>query len=97
MSQIQCDEDLLLTQDIVVVFAFHLMPNHWFAEFEFCTGAVKVTTMAIVLLTCVAIAAGAGPTGRTDWGANYNELPAFPNGFRVSQAFLYLTSSYSHH
>jgi len=94
VSQVRCVEDLLLTYDIVVVFAFHLMPNHWFAEFEFCTGAVKVTTMAIVLLTCVAITAGAGPTGRTDWGANYNELPAFPNGFRVSQVFLCLTSSY---
>jgi amino acid permease len=74
----------LMTIYLVVVFAFHLMPNSWFAEFEFCTGAVKVTTMAIVLLTSVAIIAGAGPTGSTQWGANFNELPVFPNGFRVS-------------
>jgi amino acid transporter len=74
----------LMTIYLVVVFAFHLMPNSWFAEFEFCTGAVKVTTMAIVLLTSVAIIAGAGPTGSTHWGANFNELPVFPNGFRVS-------------
>lgn len=73
-----------MTIYLVVVFAFHLMPNSWFAEFEFCTGAVKVTTMAIVLLTSVAIIAGAGPTGSTHWGANFNELPVFPNGFRVS-------------
>jgi amino acid transporter len=73
-----------MTIYLVVVFAFHLMPNSWFAEFEFCTGAVKVTTMAIVLLTSVAIIAGAGATGSTHWGANFNELPVFPNGFRVS-------------
>ncbi|CZR66977.1 related to GAP1-amino acid transport protein [Phialocephala subalpina] len=45
----------LMTIYLVVVYAFHLMPNRWFAEFEFCTGAVKVVTMAIVLLTSVAI------------------------------------------
>jgi amino acid transporter len=41
----------LITIFLVIAFAFHLMPNSWFAEFEFCTGAVKVTTMAIVLIS----------------------------------------------
>ena len=64
------------------------MPNRWFAEFEFATAAAKVTAMIIILFACIAMLGGAGPTGSTNHGANYKELPVFPNGFKgVCQTF----------
>lgn len=72
----------LMTIYLVVVFAFHCMPNRWFAEFEFYTGIVKVLLMVVVMLTMVAICAGAG-NGDEYIGDNYTTLEVFPNGFKV--------------
>lgn len=79
----------LMTIYLVVVFGFHVMPNRWFGEFEFYSGVVKLTTMVIVMLTMIAICAGAG-NGDEYIGQNYNTLELFPNGFKVrySQPFL---------
>lgn len=77
-----------MTVYLVLVFGIHAMPNRWFAEFEFVTAAAKVTAMVIILFACIAMLAGAGPTGSTNHGANYNELTVFPNGFKgVCQMF----------
>lgn len=72
----------LMTIYLVVVFAFHVMPNRWFAEFEFYSGIVKLTLMVVVMLTMVAICAGAGE-GDAYIGQNYGTLDPFPNGFKV--------------
>lgn len=78
-----------MTIYLVVVFAIHIFPNRMFAEFEFGTAAAKVVAMIVILITCIAIVAGAGPTGSTHHAENYTDLPAFPNGFKgVSQTFL---------
>ena len=72
-----------MTIYLVVVFGIHVLPNKWFAEFEFGTAAVKVLMMFIIIFTCVAILAGAGPTGSTPKLENYRDLPAFPHGYKV--------------
>jgi amino acid transporter len=78
-----------MTIYLFVVFAIHIFPNKMFAEFEFGTAAVKVVAMVVILLTCIAIVAGAGSTGSTHHAENYTSLPAFPNGFKgVAQTFL---------
>ncbi|TVY43887.1 putative amino-acid permease [Lachnellula subtilissima] len=78
----------LMTIYLVVVFAFHVMPNRWFAEFEFYSGIVKLTLMVVVMLTMVAICAGAG-NGDEYIGQNYNTLKVFPNGFKgIARCFL---------
>ncbi|RDW63769.1 AAT family amino acid transporter-2 [Coleophoma cylindrospora] len=78
-----------MTIYLVVIFSIHLLPNRVFAEFEFVTAAIKVVMMVIIIIVCIAILCGAGPTGSTNWGVNFTELPAFPNGFKgVAQAFL---------
>ncbi|KAJ5217934.1 uncharacterized protein N7498_000033 [Penicillium cinerascens] len=74
---------------LFVVFFVHCFPSRWFGEFEFYTAAVKITAMFIMLFACIAMIAGAGPTGSTDHGDNYTKLPVFPNGFKgVAQTFL---------
>ncbi|KUJ06915.1 AAT family amino acid transporter [Mollisia scopiformis] len=78
-----------MTIYLVVVFAIHIFPNKMFAEFEFGTAAIKVVAMIVILLTCIAIVAGAGSTGSTHHAENYTSLPAFPHGFKgVAQSFL---------
>ncbi|RDW57794.1 AAT family amino acid transporter-3 [Coleophoma crateriformis] len=78
----------MMTVYLVVVFAFHVMPNKWFAEFEFVTGAAKILLMVIVILVMIAICAGAG-NGDEYIGQNYNTLELFPYGFKgVARCFL---------
>lgn len=72
-----------MTIYLVVVFSIHFLPNRWFAEFEFITACVKVVLMFIIIFACIAMLAGAGPTGTTHHAQNYTELSAFPNGFKV--------------
>ncbi|XXH01235.1 hypothetical protein Hte_007589 [Hypoxylon texense] len=78
-----------MTIYLFVVFSIHFLPNRWFAEFEYITASVKVIMMIIVIFTCIAMLAGAGPTGTTHHAENYTSLPAFPNGFKgIAQCFL---------
>jgi len=77
-----------MTVYLFLVYIIHAMPNRWFAEFEFVTAAAKVVAMIIILLTCIAMLAGAGPSGSTSHRANYEELAVFPHGFKgVCQTF----------
>lgn len=78
-----------MTIYLFLVFFIHSLPNRYFAEFEFATAAAKVITMIIILLACIAMLAGAGPTGTKTHGINYTDLPIFPNGFKgVCQTFI---------
>jgi amino acid transporter len=72
-----------MTIYLVLVFSIHFLPNRWFAEFEFVTACVKVVMMFIIIFACIAMLAGAGPTGTTHHAENYTSLDAFPNGFKV--------------
>ncbi|KIX07430.1 uncharacterized protein Z518_02083 [Rhinocladiella mackenziei CBS 650.93] len=71
-----------MTIYLVLVFGIHALPNLWFAEFEFGTAALKVLSMFIIIFSCIAMVAGAGPTGSTDHAWNYTSAPAFPNGMK---------------
>lgn len=68
---------------LAVVFSIHCLPNRWFAEFEVFTAVLKIVMMFILIFACIAMIAGAGPTGTTHHAENYTDLPAFPNGFKV--------------
>ncbi|KAK7898018.1 hypothetical protein LTR67_004650 [Exophiala xenobiotica] len=77
-----------MTVYLLLVFGIHALPNRWFAEFEFGTAALKVICMIIILITCIALLAGAGHD-TTPHGYNYNTAPAFPNGIKgVCTTFL---------
>ncbi|CAK7235062.1 hypothetical protein SCUCBS95973_009143 [Sporothrix curviconia] len=71
-----------MTLFLVIVYAIHFMPSTWFAETEFITAAIKVVTITVVLIVCLALLGGAGPTGTTHHAENYLELPLFPHGFK---------------
>ncbi|KIW18943.1 hypothetical protein PV08_03232 [Exophiala spinifera] len=78
-----------MTVYLVLVFGIHALPNRWFAEFEFGTAALKVMCMIIILITCIALIAGAGKAGEVPHAYNYTTAPAFPNGFKgVATTFL---------
>ncbi|KAF7561396.1 hypothetical protein G7046_g2753 [Stylonectria norvegica] len=78
-----------MTLYLVIVFSIHFLPNRYFAEFEYFTAVLKVMIMFIIIITCIVMVAGGGPTGSTHHAQNYTELPAFPNGFKgVAQCFL---------
>lgn len=73
---------------LAVVLGQHLLPNRVFAEFEFGTGALKVTVTFVVLFTMLVICCGYGGDA-IDRGYNYTALSAFPNGFKgVASVFL---------
>ncbi|KAF4121705.1 hypothetical protein GMORB2_1544 [Geosmithia morbida] len=66
---------------LVVVLGQHALPNWVFAEFEFFTGAMKVTITFVVLFVMLIICCGFGGDA-VDRGYNYDSLVAFPNGFK---------------
>lgn len=66
---------------LAIVLGQHLLPNRVFAEFEFFTGALKVTVTFIVLFVMLVICCGFGGDS-IDRGYNYENLSAFPNGFK---------------
>jgi amino acid transporter len=72
-----------MTMYLAVVFSIHFLPNRWFAEFEWFTAVLKILIMFVILIACIVMVAGGGPTGTTHHAQNYNDLPAFPNGFKV--------------
>ncbi|KAK9424555.1 putative aat family amino acid transporter protein [Seiridium unicorne] len=73
---------------LVVVLGQHVLPNRVFAEFEFATGALKVTITFLVLFVMLIISCGFGGDA-IDRGYNYEALSAFPNGFKgVAIVFL---------
>ena len=72
-----------MTIYLAVVYAIHVLPNRWFAEFEFITSSIKVVMMFVIIFVCIAMLAGGGPTGTTHHAFNYTQLPAFPNGYKV--------------
>ncbi|KAJ9149467.1 General amino acid permease [Pleurostoma richardsiae] len=73
---------------LVVVLGQHVLPNRVFAEFEFFTGALKVTITFIVLFVMLIICCGFGGNA-IDRGYNYENLSAFPNGFKgVAMVFI---------
>ncbi|KAI0130411.1 amino acid permease-domain-containing protein [Xylariales sp. AK1849] len=69
------------TTYLVVVLGQHVLPNRVFAEFEFFTGALKVTITFIVLFVMLIISCDFGGDA-IDRGYNYEALSAFPNGFK---------------
>lgn len=71
-----------MTVYLVIIFTIHALPNRVFAEFEFGTGAIKVTAMFMILFSCIAMLGGAGPKGSTYHTYNFTELPIFPHGFK---------------
>jgi amino acid transporter len=73
-----------MTIYLSIVFAIHFLPNRWFTEFEFVTSSIKVVLMFIIIFACIAMIAGAGPTGSTHHAENYTSLPAFPHGYKVT-------------
>lgn len=73
---------------LFIVLGQHVLPNRVFAEFEFFTGALKVTITFIVLFVMLIICCGYGGNA-IDRGYNYEALSAFPNGFKgVAIVFL---------
>ncbi|KAF7547459.1 hypothetical protein G7046_g8997 [Stylonectria norvegica] len=66
---------------LVIVLGQHTLPNRVFAEFEFFTGALKVTVTSMVLFVMLIICCGFGGDA-VDRGYNYEALSAFPNGFK---------------
>ncbi|EXJ86924.1 hypothetical protein A1O3_03878 [Capronia epimyces CBS 606.96] len=73
---------------LVIVLGQHVLPNRVFAEFEFVTGALKVSITFIVLFVMLIICCGYGGSA-IDRGYNYEHLSAFPNGFKgVAIVFL---------
>ncbi|KAJ9624333.1 hypothetical protein H2204_010889 [Knufia peltigerae] len=78
-----------MTVYLALVFGIHALPNRWFAEFEFGTASAKVMCMIIILITSIALIAGAGKDDGTPHAYNYTTAPAFPNGFKgVAMTFL---------
>ncbi|KAL4783777.1 AAT family amino acid transporter [Aspergillus varians] len=78
-----------MTFYLVLIFCIHSLPNRYFAEFEFATALLKIAVMAILIISCIVMLAGGGPTGSTDHLQNFKELPAFPNGFAgIAECFL---------
>ncbi|KAK4941382.1 hypothetical protein LTR10_018651 [Elasticomyces elasticus] len=78
-----------MTVYLVIVLGIHALPNKWFAEFEFGTAALKVLCMIIILITCIALLAGAGKASPDPRAYNYTTAPAFPNGMKgVCTTFL---------
>jgi len=76
---------------LVVVLGQHVLPNRVFAEFEFFTGALKVTITFIVLFVMLIICCGYGGDA-VDRGYNYENLSAFPNGFKGIAAVFILAA-----
>ncbi|KAL2416594.1 Amino-acid permease GAP1 [Exophiala dermatitidis] len=66
---------------IVASLSVFLLPNKWFARYEYITSIVKIFTFLIIILVSLAIVCGAGPQGYVHRGVSWSELPAFKNGF----------------
>jgi amino acid transporter len=68
---------------VVASLSIFLLPNKWFAWFEYITSLVKIFTFLLIIFLSLAITLGAGPNGYIHRGESWSELPAFKNGFVV--------------
>lgn len=67
-----------------------LLPNKWFAWFEYITSIFKILGLIIIIFFCFAVVLGAGPNGKRHTGETWRDYPAFKNGFAgFSQCMLY--------
>lgn len=73
----------LVTIFLAVSCALFILPNKYFAWFEYFTSLVKIFLFLLILTVSLAIVCGAGPGGYVHDGAYWRDLPAFKNGFSV--------------
>lgn len=73
-----------MTIIVVLTFAIHALPIIWFAEFQYGTSIVKVVMLLMILISCIVMCAGGGPTGTVHSGEFWNssEYEIFNNGVR---------------
>ncbi|KAF2015672.1 hypothetical protein BU24DRAFT_369562 [Aaosphaeria arxii CBS 175.79] len=71
----------LLTMFLVATFIIFLLPNSYFAWFEYVTSVIKIFLFLLIIVSGIAVLCGAGPKGYIHSGVNYTELGAFKNGF----------------
>ncbi|KAI8667451.1 AA-permease domain-containing protein [Fusarium sp. Ph1] len=75
-----------LTIFLVACLAIFLLPNKWFAWFEYVTSLIKILMFLLIIAVSLAITLGAGPNGSLHDGSTWTDLPVFKNGF-ASQGF----------
>ncbi|EXJ94533.1 hypothetical protein A1O1_02929 [Capronia coronata CBS 617.96] len=66
-----------MTLIIIITFGIHACPNRVFAEVQYAVAVLKVIMLLIMVFTCCAMIAGAGPTGTVHNGQYWRELPPF--------------------
>jgi amino acid transporter len=64
----------------LVIFA---LPNKAFAWVQYIGAMVKVLLFLILVPLCLALIAGAGPTGSVHDGSTWASLPVMKNGIKV--------------
>ncbi|KAG7881977.1 hypothetical protein KL937_000548 [Ogataea polymorpha] len=77
---------------VVVTFGIHLLPNIWFAEFQYLTSILKMIMLVIITVTCIVMCSGGGPTGTVHGGEFWDttKYDLFKNGVRgISYCCLY--------
>jgi amino acid transporter len=73
-----------VTVFIVIVGSIFILPNRWFAWFEYVTSVLKIIAFLIVVIASICILAGAGPRDIDVGGHNWKGALAFKNSFAVS-------------
>ena len=73
----------IVTIFVVITCAIFVMPNVFFAWFEYFTSLIKIGLFMLIIALSLAIVCGAGPQGYVHHGTTWTDLPAFKNGFSV--------------
>ncbi|OMP88776.1 putative amino-acid permease, partial [Diplodia seriata] len=68
-------EAVWLTVFMVFVVGLFLLPNRYFAYYEYFAGLLKIIGLTIVIIVSIVIIAGGGPTGRVHNGEYWRTLP----------------------
>ena len=72
-----------MTLFLIATFVIFLLPNTYFAWFEYVTSIIKIFLFILIIIVGITVICGAGPDGYLHEAVNYTELGTFKNGFGV--------------
>ncbi|KAI9741325.1 MAG: hypothetical protein M1834_003042 [Cirrosporium novae-zelandiae] len=75
-------EAVWLSVFVAACMCIFIMPNKWFAWFEYVVCILKIVAFFIIIVACFAMIGGAGPAGKVHNGETWRDYPAFANGFQ---------------
>jgi amino acid permease len=84
-----------VTLFLIATFVIFLLPNTYFAWFEYVTSIIKIFLFILIIIVGITVICGAGPDGYMHEAVNYTELGAFKNGFGVRKLLLLIPRLYS--